>query len=178
MSMIRYITNYFLRTESYSSMRFVFEMYLIAILTKVVVILLSITAIVVFEPLETLFFGELDDEITQFAGLSWIESLLIYIMIQPFLESIIGQGIPIWLLSKITSSRLIYVICSSIWFTFLHLSVSKVITFILVIFFAGVIFAWCFTVYKEEGFWKGILIATYVHVLYNFTFFISYYVVP
>lgn len=151
-------------------------MYLLAMLTKILILSLSLIALIVYEPSEFVLFGKPDEETTLFNEFTWIGGLFILCIILPFFESIIGQAIPIWLLSKVTNNRLIYVIFSSIWFTYLHSIIGKGIAFALTIFFAGVIYAWCFIIYKEKGFWKGILIATCVHFLYNFTVFITFYI--
>ena len=176
--MIRFIVKYFKNTESYSIGRFIFEMYLLATFAKILIIIFSLTAAVVYEPFETIFFGETDESVSQFTGLTWIEGLLILCIVLPFIESIIGQGIPIWLLTKVTNNKMLYVVISSVWFAYLHSIILEGISFALIVFFGGIIFAWCFTVYKEKGFWKGLLVATCVHILFNFTVFVTYYIIP
>lgn len=146
-----------------------------AMLAKIFIIALSLMVVVIYEPLETIFLGESDESVSQFTGLTWKEGLLVLCIILPFFESIIGQGIPVWLLSFVSNSRVFYAILSSLWFTYLHSIILEGIAFALIIFFGGLIFAWCFIVYKEKGFWKAIFITTSVHFLSNFTAFISFF---
>ncbi|TVR19901.1 MAG: CPBP family intramembrane metalloprotease [Balneolaceae bacterium] len=173
--MIRFIANYFQRTESYSTGRFIFEMYLMAMLCKILIIVLSLLVVVIYEPFEILFFGETDESVSQFTGLTWVEGLIFLCIILPFVESIIGQGIPIKLLSLVSNSKVLFAILSSLWFSYLHSIILEGISFALIIFFGGAIYAWCFIAYKGKGFWKAILVTSIVHGLYNFTAFITYF---
>jgi len=176
--MIRFIANYFQRTEGYSTGRFIFEMYLMAMLCKILIIALSLLVVVIYEPFEIIFFGETGESVSQFTGLTWIEGLIFLCIILPFLESIMGQGIPIKLLSLVSNSRVLFAILSSLWFSYLHSIILEGISFALIIFFGGIIYSWCFIVYKEKGFWKAISVTTCVHILYNITVFTTFYLIP
>lgn len=173
--MIRFVTEYFRKTESYSAGRFIAEMFLLTILSKIFVITLTLTFIVIYEPLETFLVGEMDENVQQFTGLTWIMGLLIVCIIFPFLESFIGQGIPIWVLSYFFNNRAFNLIASTLWFVYLHSFILNGISFALIIFFGGIVFSWCFMVFFKRGFWKAIIVTTIVHSLSNITAFIAFY---
>lgn len=173
--MINLISNYFKKTSNYSVGRFIFEMYLLAILIKVILIVFMLIAIVIYEPIEYFLFGETGDSESQFDHLNWVSALLIICLILPVIESIVGQGIPILFLSYMISNKVMLVICSSLWFTYLHNLAFESVAYAIIIFFAGIIFAWCFIAYKKKGFWKAITISTIVHSLYNFTVLLTMY---
>jgi len=148
--MTSFISNYFKKTCNYSAGRFILEMYLLAILIKVNLIVFILIATIIYEPIEYFLFGETDNSISQFDQLNWLAALLILCIILPFIESIVGQGIPILFLSYITSKKFLLVICSSLWFTYLHNLAFESLAYAIIIFFAGIIFAWCFIAYQKK----------------------------
>lgn len=173
--MIRFIANYFKKTETYSTGRFIIEMYLAATLAKLFIITLTLIAVLIYAPIEPILFREIEESSSQFSTVNWLEGLVVFCIILPFLESIAGQAIPVWFMSFITNNRIAYLICSSLWFSFLHSIVFETLAAALIIFFAGIIYAWCYVLYKTEGIWKAIFITSVVHGLFNFTVFITFY---
>jgi len=171
--MVKFIAEYFRRTTTYSAGRFILEMFLLAIILKVTLLgLISIT-VIIFESTEFFFFGDKYETDTQFNNFGLGLGLLIFCIIAPLVESIIGQAIPIFIVAFFISRKLIQVIVSSSIFTLFHSIESAV--FGIIIFNSGLIFAWCFVAQKDSGFWKAILVTSAVHSLYNFTGFLTFY---
>lgn len=173
--MIKRIVNYFNKTESYSIGRFILEMYLLVIFLKILIILLSLLGTLIYEPIELLFFGEAEEGSSQLSSVNWFEGLLVFCIILPFFESIVGQAIPIGLMSLITNNRVVYLVFSSTWFSLLHSIIFEAIAAGLIIFAAGIIYAWCYVLYRIKGFWKAVFITSVVHGLFNLTTFITFY---
>ena len=176
--LLSYLQKYLQDTYHYKPLRFVFEMYSIAMVSKLLIIAIALLAIVIYEPLESVLFGEMTENSSQFTNAGWLEGLLILCIILPFLESIVGQGLPIWLRSRVTKRRAYYLFGSSIWFSYLHSIVFEGFALAMLIFSAGIVCAWSYTVYQKRGFWKAIIVITAIHFLYNFTAFVTFYAMP
>lgn len=172
--MVEYIRNYLKKTTTYSPGRFIFEMYLVALILKVIVLISVVPFAILFESLEYRLFGDFSDGTSQFDEYSFLSAIILMCIVMPFFESIFFQGIPILTLSYLTQKRFIYIFISSLIFTAVHSTVY--ISFIFILFSAGIVFAWCFINYYKKSFWKAIMITTAVHGLYNLTGTLSYYI--
>lgn len=171
--MVKFIIEYFRKTENYSIARFILEMYLFALILKLILLGLISFIVLIFESTEFFFFGDIVEAESQFEEFGLTSGIVIFCIIAPLVESVIGQAIPISIVAFFVNNKLIQIIISSSIFTLYH-SIEAA-AFSIIIFFAGLIFAWCFLTYKDSGLWKAILITAAVHSLYNFTGFLTYY---
>ena len=176
--MIHIISKYFERTQNYTVKRFIVEMYFLAIFTKVVLIFLILLLSMISLEFEIFLFGHSEQVNSQFENYNWASGLFIACILLPFMESIVGQGLPILVMSLLIKNKIILVLFSSIWFTFLHSIAFDGFAFAILILFAGFIYAWSFLVYKSEGFWKAVTVTTFVHSLYNLTIYFTYFFSP
>lgn len=134
--------------------------------------------ITIYEPFERYLFGEIHElgaGNSHFAGLTWLQALLVLCIVTPLIESVIFQGIPIWIISKFSNNKLLLIISSSLVFVYFHSSINGSFAYLLTIFSAGLILAWSFFVFSKRSFNTGVFVATAIHFLYNFTVFISVY---
>ncbi len=177
MAMIRFIVNYFQRTESYSTRKFILEMFLITLVTKILISLTMFLFVDVFNMNEALFWAELDKRADSILnGLNWFKAFVLICIFAPFLESLVGQALPIYLISFFSKSRVVQLFFSAFINTMLHypLAIGElIITFIL-----SVVLAWGYIIYRKQGFWKAILIITTIHGLYNFIPYLMIYLIP
>ena len=86
------------------------------------------------------------------------------ILIAPFFETLIGQYIPIKLLSKFIKSNKLIIILSALVFSFLHL---PVLGFLLGAFLVGVVFSWGYILKTKKKGSKPFLIIMLAHGLHN-----------
>jgi hypothetical protein len=175
--MIRHITNYFQKTEGYSTSRFIFEIFFITLVFKILLSFIFFLLVESFNLSEALIWGELDKRAESILnGLNWFAGFVLICVFAPFFESIIGQVIPIHVISFISKSRVVQLFFSAIINTLFHYPLvigEFAITFILSIFLA-----WGYILYRNQGIWKAILIITTIHGLYNFIPYLMIYLFP
>ena len=175
--MVRFIANYFQRTESYSARKFILVMFLITLVSKILISLIMFLLVDTFKMDEALFWGDLDKRADSILnGMNWFLGFVLICLIVPFSESIIGQAIPIYLMSFFSNNRGVQLFFSVFINSMLHYPLALgefTITFIL-----SIVLAWGYIIYRKQGFWKAILIITTIHGLYNFIPFLMIYLIP
>lgn len=166
--MIRFITEYFRKTESYSAGRFIAEMFFLEVAGDLV--LYAIVGIAAYLSIDLI--GHYNwDENYLIDNYHWFFALMVLCFFGPFLETIFLQCIPVLLISRWTSNRLIPVVCSAALFAVLHSYPTAVL---FVIFFSGLIYAWSFTLFCRDGCISGVFITTIIHGMGNFLTYILF----
>jgi hypothetical protein len=152
---VNWLARYFERTRSYSTTRFVLELALVPFPLKMLVGALigllagptfeTTTDVLAEEGVATLLFGGL--------------------VAAPLLETIVGQWLPIWLLSLATRSVPVIVCGSAFLFALQHLHVG--IPGVAVTFPIGVFLSWSFFTMRTVSFLKAYWVTTAIHALHN-----------
>lgn len=166
--MISFIVEYFRKTESYSAERFIAEMFLLKLAGQVVLyLILGFAAYFNIDLVGHYNWGEnyLID------NYHWFFAMITLCLFFPLLETIFLQCIPVLLISRWTSSKLVPVVCSAALFAVLHSYPTAVL---FVIFFSGLIYAWSFTVFYRDGCISGVVITTIIHGMGNFLAYILF----
>jgi len=170
--MIKFISDYFRKTESYSTGRFIFEMFLLTSIPKILVILVG-SVFIFFLNEELIFFEERSEGESLVYGLNWVAGFILLCVLAPIFETLFAQAVPVYITSFITKSRIVHMLTSSIFFCFLHS--SQPYFYLFIIFITGCIYAWSFIVYKTQGFFKAFLVTSIIHSLFNFIAFLAIY---
>lgn len=175
--MIRFVREYFKKTESYSAGRFIAEMSLITIASKVFLSFSILLLVDFFYIDEALFLGQFEDRADSLLdGLHWLLGFVLLCVFVPLFESLVGQMIPISLIRFFSKEKTTQVLFSVIVNTSFHYPFAIygfIVTCIL-----SFILAWGYILYRKEGIWKAILVITTIHGLYNFIPFMMVYLFP
>lgn len=149
--MVRFIKEYFKGTENYSTTRFIIEMFMLLLMTKLFTFLIYLPfSLLGIE--STSLFGEMEESNTSIliSDMNLLSGFLLLCVIAPLYETAINQAIPILFLSFIMNSRSIIILLTAMIFTFFHASQPLIGLFIL--FISGVVFSWSFIVFKKKEF--------------------------
>jgi hypothetical protein len=92
--------------------------------------------------------------------------LLVAVVSAPFLETFIGQALPIWIVRLFTRSTVAAIVVSAGLFGGLHLT-SGPAAAIGIGLVAGPVFAYTFVRWWRVSFWQAYLVTTLTHVVYN-----------
>ncbi|MCH8550237.1 MAG: CPBP family intramembrane metalloprotease, partial [Balneolaceae bacterium] len=168
--MVRLISNYFQNTERYTGVRFVLEMYLILLFMNYFVLNVILG---IFSLFDINVIGEFDGRRSFLLNYHWFVGFLIVCVMAPIFETIFLQALPICLTSLITKNKLVQVFVSTLLFTSLHSSYPFIA--LIYVFTAGVIYAWCYIVYRRKGLIIAILVTGIVHSMSNFIPFLFVY---
>lgn len=170
MPVVWWFKNYFYHTETYSTWRFILEMGLIINAVKIFYIAISLVLVVLVgyrSPQRTYSTNQSKLFIPMQQDLVSAESAIVFfgvVIIIPFLETFIGQIIPIKLVLRFTKSRLAALIISVIFFILLHENNLLLRTVTVV---PSIVFAWSFMVHSRKSFWHGVRVTTLLHMSYN-----------
>lgn len=92
------------------------------------------------------------------------QDMILAIGIAPFIETIIGQIIPIQFVSRFTQSKKVAIIASAFVFMAFH---YPVIEFFPSAFGIGLLLGWAWMVKKRDGFWKAFIMISLIHSFHN-----------
>jgi membrane protease YdiL (CAAX protease family) len=152
----RQTLSYFKRAKSYSSIRFIIEIVLLDFLLKIILALF----------LSSLIDGDGISNTEQFAQHGISSLFIIGVILVPAIETLIGQWLPIQVVSLFSHHPATLISVSALFFASLHLSWD------LATFFAvlpgGVLLAWSFVLKRKKSFWHAYWITTAIHSLHNF----------
>lgn len=95
------------------------------------------------------------------------------VLIAPPLETIIGQWMPIVILTFFTRRLFHLLFWSALFFAVLHLYAGWISVFI--VFFPGFVFSLCFVSQWEKSFWRAYWMTTLLHALHNLLSLIFYF---
>jgi hypothetical protein len=151
----RWIGRYFERTRSYSTPRFIIELALVPFPVKAA--LGMIMGLVADPSFETT---------TDALAEGGIEMLMVGgLILAPLIETVIGQWLPIWLLSYVTRSEALLVAGSAFLFALQHLHVG--IPGVVITFPIGVILSWSFLAMRKTSRSKAYWVTTAIHAGHN-----------
>lgn len=152
------IENYFQRVEKYPTLRFILELTALTFLTKIIFIIIGgiiFTTLGVSTATDDTF----EKEILQHG---WIVAAVLISLFAAF-ETLTGQWLIIWLVSKIAKNIWIIVLASATVFSLLHVLPILIIS----VFPIGVILAWSFIIKRKIGKWQAFWVTTTIHTLHN-----------
>ena len=92
------------------------------------------------------------------------QDMILAVGLAPFLETIIGQIIPIAFVSKFTQSKETAIITSALVFMALH---YPVIEFFPSAFAIGLLLGWAWIIKRKMGFWKAFIMISLIHSFHN-----------
>lgn len=93
-----------------------------------------------------------------------LEDMILAVGIAPFLETIVGQILPIALVRKVTRSNMWAIIVSAMVFMAFHYPVYE---FFPSAFAIGVLLSWAWMVKRKIGFMKAFIMISLIHSLHN-----------
>jgi hypothetical protein len=160
--MIQDIKNYFEHTKTYSLPRFVIELTLLAFGLKI----LSSIVWVIIEGLIRIVLGsvpELGQNMPEDVDTFAIPILIFFVTIGPALETLVGQALPIKLVSRFTTSQTAQIIVSALFFSALHYYPFLIINVLPV----GIILAWSYLYHRQTSFARAFWVTTIIHALHN-----------
>jgi len=152
---VQWIGRYFERTRSYSTARFVIELALVPFPLKVLLgALISLLGTSTFETTTDVLAEE------------GVGTLLIgCLIIAPLLETVVGQWLPIWLLSLATRSVPLIVCGSAFLFALQHLHVG--IPGVVITYPIAVFLSWSFLSMRKASFARAYWVTAAIHALHN-----------
>jgi len=150
--------NYFQKTKSYSSIRFIIEIVLLIFLLKIAVALFFATIIE----------DDIISNTEKSAQDGFIYFLVSGVILAPIIETLIGQWLPIQVASLFFHRPAILICISAFFFSFLHVSddLAGLVGFFAVL-PGAVLLAWSFIIKRKESFWHAYWITTAIHGLHN-----------
>lgn len=156
--MANLIENYFNRAKDYKTFRFVFEMTIVCFILKFISVFL---AAMIFTslgiPTETS--NAFEEGMIQ---KGWLNAFIMIIIFASF-ETLTGQALVIWIVSKFTKKTFINVLISAIVFSLLHVEPILIAG----VFPIGLILAWTFITKKKKSLKEAFWVTTAIHVLHN-----------
>lgn len=160
--MIKGIKNYFERTKKYSLVRFVFELTVLAFGLKII----SSIIWTIFENILHTTLGrvpELGQNMPEDIKIyPWI-TLMFFVTLGPALETLLGQALPMRVVSFFTHKRAAKILVSAIFFASLHYYPFLIVN----VFPVGIILAWSYLYHRETSFARAFWVTTSIHALHN-----------
>jgi len=157
----RNIKEYFKKTLTYSNGRFIVELTLISFLGKFLVALIA---------MPFFFFALISNGANSFLGTEYVKitsstakHFMLGLLISPWLETIINQVIPFWIISFFTKNLSVKIAILTILFAILHINPFSVIS----VLFVGFVLAWSYVMKGRSSRWEGFWTTTGIHFLYN-----------
>lgn len=111
----------------------------------------------------------------QAATNSEIEMLFLAVIAAPPLETVIGQWLPVFVVSFFTRKVLSPLLISALFFGLLHLYAGWASVFI--IFFPGLVFSLCFLAQQDRSIWRAYWTTTVLHAIHNLISLTVYFIV-
>ena len=151
---------YFARTKTYPTWRLVLEMGLVPFIPKLCFgFVFGIFALIFgIEPTESN-----SEQIISDDGI--FLALFVGLLVVPFIETFIGQWLPIFITGKFTKRVVPLVTVSTVIFSLAHISWGLA-TFVSVI-PTSIFLAWCFLIGQEESCWKAYWTTSVAHSIHN-----------
>lgn len=151
------IERYIQKIQSYSTLRFIVELSIVAkVLGFVSIPLFMIEAYVTkftYKP-----------EVGHYSN---VELIILFIIFFPLLETFLGQMGPILALSKFTKNKWKIILSSAIFFALLHIHPDIHLAYIVAIFLAGLVYATAFFIKKQSSLKSAYFITASIHGLFN-----------
>lgn len=148
------ISAYFNKAKTYSTMRFIGEMTVLTYFFKIIGGTLY----------ASIFLAITDRDITQELP-TYSNTLFFFIFavgIVPFAETLIGQAVPVWVVSLFTRKRWLQIWVPALFFTLLHpLAVYGSILPV------GAILTWTYIIKNGHSWWQGFLVTSLLHGVHN-----------
>lgn len=153
---------YLQHTKTYSTIRFIFESFIVGTIFKFLITLLLVGLTIAFnsrigEP-PPLYPGETNP----------IVIFIFLCILTPLLETILFQWLPVMLLNKITSNISLIVGIDAVFFTAVHWPRYGFPMFIVVV-PGAILLAWSFALYNKTSFTRAFLVTSAIHMLFNLT---------
>lgn len=150
---------YFYHTEHYSTLRFIIELTLICFVLKILSLIFFgiIFSLFNYNPTQDLSFEQ------GMVEKGWLYILILTPIFAAF-ETLTGQWLVIWVVSKFSKSRSLKIWLSAIVFAALH--VEPVL--MAAVFPIGIILAWTFILYRKKSKWSAFWVTTTIHTFHNY----------
>jgi hypothetical protein len=98
------------------------------------------------------------------------------VILAPIVETLVGQWLPIWLISLATRSTLLKILGSAVIFTSMHLQVG--LAGVLPILPVGIILSWSFLIQCRHSRTRAYWITTLIHATHNALSLIVFFLMP
>ena len=157
-SVFTFMSDYFAKLEKSSNLRFIITLACIAFIIKLPFGILGSIIVDLFHLNNPLYRSVMQEPTLT------VQDMILAVGIAPFLETILGQIIPIALISKVTSSKRIILTTSALVFMILHYPVIEFFPSAMAI---GYLLAWAWTVKRKSGFIKAFIMISLIHSLHN-----------
>lgn len=157
------------KLENTNEIIFVIVIALIALAIKIPGTIIGDLLLVIFNLNRPPFISDL--QIPEITIIDFISSIII----APPLETVLGQLLPILIVSKFTNKNSIKIIISAIVFALWHL---PVLGFLPGAFLIGVVFSWALIVKLNQSRFKAFFLVTLSHLLHNLIAFSLAYFLP
>lgn len=154
------VSGYLYRAAQYSTARLIIEAVALTYLVKVIAILLAGLLVVVFHYGLQIPILEVPPTLQ---GHELVEFAIYAIFFAPLFETLVGQLIPIALVSYFTKNKIVAIVVSAISFALPH--IEPVTVFFS--FFIGLIFAIVFIIKKKSSTLAAFTTTAVVHMLHN-----------
>ena len=153
------VLDYLGKARKYSNVRFIFEFSVVAFILKI------ISAIVFSTILLALGFHDLQVDIHYTETMLKENIVWTFVSIPLFaaIETLIGQALFTFIVSRFTKSKTKIIVFSAIGFALLHWDLFQIAAIWPVAF----VLSWIFVTKKEKGFWLAFFLTTTVHTLHN-----------
>jgi membrane protease YdiL (CAAX protease family) len=160
--MTNQIKNYFNNTKSYSLLRFIIELTLLAFALKILSSILWVTIEGVLQA-STGHVPDLGQNMPEDIDAYALPFLILFVTLGPALETLLGQALPIKLVSRFTTSRSAKIIASALFFAVLHYYPFLIVN----VFPVGLILAWSYLYHRQTSFARAFWVTTTIHALHN-----------
>lgn len=158
------LQSYKKRIKRLSTFSLLIELSLFSIVIKTIPgILLSL---ITTQPIETTTDFQLERESELFVFITAV-------LLAPPIETVLGQWIPIFVLSRFTKKIFHLILWSSFWFALWHIYAGW--ESVLIVWFPGMIFSLCFIALQEHSFWRAYCMTTLVHAIHNMFSLVVYF---
>lgn len=154
--------HYFSNTCSYTAMRFIFEMTLLAWFLKIVVTLpISLTVLFVYgDP------GVWQNPQQVAFAARPITNILLALAVAPLLETMMGQWAPIALIQQWTPRQSLAVAAATLFFAGLHILAWNMMIVVATL-PVGLVLAWSFLVWQRQSLVHAMGVTVAIHALHN-----------
>ena len=146
------------KLEQLDVVPFIFVVAFAALLIKIPIALVTDVLNAVFTGTDIFAIGNEQDPVFT------LSDTLIAVVFAPITETVIGQFLPIVVLSKLTTNSRLLIILSAGIFALLHL---PVVWFLPSAFAIGVILSWAYLVQKKLGHVYAFIVVAIIHALHN-----------
>jgi membrane protease YdiL (CAAX protease family) len=156
---IQILKLYSKQAKEYSNLRFIMESSLLAISMQLLVQALRIF----LSPSISIDQSRSNLELLDNSNI--IIFVINIVFISPFIETLIGQWLPIKIAMFFTRHKLELILLSALFFTSLHLNAGLYV--FVGLFPVACIYSWSFLLKKEESIWKAYWITFLIHAVHN-----------